>query len=237
MPLYSPEPSAQAVSSLAYTQTTTAVVATTLPLVPQAKSNFVGASKQNSVEYYLSFNPLAIAQVSTLTVTATSPTAADTIVVTFTDGSIAPKTRVLQYTVQAGDSAADVIEILLALINMSPYAFASTVSTTSPFAIVVNSVVPGQAHTIAVTKVGTSLTVSATAIATPASGVVNYGKIFVADLNVSTSTDSDAYFQVGVTLQSFDGAQPVATSSSGVVSFAPQKHAKSIKALRIARGV
>ena len=146
----------------------------------------------------------------------------------------------MQYTVQAGDTLADVIEILLALININPYLYASTASVATPYTIAVNSAIPGQSHTVGVTRVGTSLTVSATTIATVASGVANYGKIFTANLSASvsdvSSTSPDAFFQVGIDLQPFDGAQPTATSSSGLITFAPQKHAKSIKALRAARG-
>jgi hypothetical protein len=240
MPAYSPDAAAQAVSSITYGQTASTSTPTTLPLTSQASVNFVGSNKRNTVDHYLSFNPAAIAQISTFTVAATSPTAGDTVIVTVTDASAAPKTRILTYTVQSGDTLADVIEILLALITLNPYVYASTASVASPYTISVTSVIPGQGHTIAVTETGTSLTISATTIATAASGVVNYGKIFTTDINASVSAVSDsnpdAYFQVGVDLQSFDGAQPTAASSSGLITLAPTKHAKSIKALRAARG-
>lgn len=236
MPSYSPDASAQAVSSITYGQTETTSTSTTLPLTAQASANFVGSNKRNTVDHYLSFNPSAVAQVSTFTVAATAPTAGDTIVVAATDGSGSPKTRQFQYTVQAGDTLADLVEILLALININPYLYASTDSVASPYTITVNSVVPGQAHTIAVTETGTSLTISSTTVATAASGTPNYGKVFTTNINASVSGDADAYFQVGVDFQSFDGAQPVAASSSGVIALSPQKHAKSIKALRAARG-
>lgn len=237
MAVYSPDASAQAVSSITYNQTAATSTPTTLPLTAQASINFAGSNKRNTIDHYISFNPLAVAQVSTFTVAATSPTAGDTVVITVTDGSVAPKTRVLQYTVQSGDTLADVIELILALININPYLYASTASVASPYTISVNSVVPGQAHTIAVIETGTSLTVSATTIETAASGTVNYGKIFTTDINASVSSDVDAYFQVGVTMQSFDGAQPTAASSAGVITLAPTKHALTFKALRAARGV
>lgn len=237
MASYSPDASAQAVSSITYNQTAATSTPTTLPLTAQASINFAGSNKRNTIDHYISFNPAAIAQVSTFTVAATSPTAGDTVIITVTDGSVAPKTRVLQYTIQSGDTLADVVEILLALININPYLYASTASVASPYTITVNSVIPGQAHTIAVTETGTSMTISATTVATAASGVVNYGKIFTTDINASVSSDNDAYFQVGVNMQSFDGAQPTAASSAGVIALAPQKHALTIKALRAARGV
>jgi len=237
MPSYSPEASAQAVSSITYGQTATTSTPTTLPLTAQTSVNFVGSNKRNTVDHYLSFNPSAIAQVSTFTIAATSPTAGDTVIVSATDGSGSPKTRELTYTVQSGDSLADVIEIVLALINLNPYLYASTASVASPYTITVTSVVPGQAHTIAVTETGTSFTISSTTVATAASGVPNYGKIFTTNINAGVSGDADAYFQVSVDFQSFDGAQPTAASASGVVTLAPAKHAKSIKALRAARGV
>lgn len=240
MPAYSPDASAQAVSSISYNQTAVTSTSTTLPLTSQASVNFVGSNKRNTVDHYLSFNPLAIAQVSTFTFACTAPTAGDTVIITVTDGSGAPKTRVLQYTVQTGDTHADIVEILLALININPYLFASTASVASPYTIEVDSVVPGQAHTIAVAETGTSMTISATTIATAASGVVNYGKIFTTNVNASVSsvsdTNPDAYFQVGVDMQSFNGAQPTAASSGGLITLAPQKHALSLKALRAARG-
>lgn len=237
MATYSPDASAQAVSSITYDQTAITSTPTTLPLTAQAGINFVGSNKINKVDHYLSFNPAAIAQVSTLTIAATAPTAGDTVVVTVTDGSVAPKTRVLQYTVQSGDTLADVVEILLALININPYLYASTASVASPYIITTTSAIPGQAHTIAVIETGTSMTISATTVATAASGTVNYGKIFTTNISASLSTDTDARFQVGVDLQSFDGAQPTAASSSGLIVLAPTKHALSLKALRAARGV
>ena len=236
MASYSPDASAQAVSSIAYNQTATTSTPTTLPLTAQASVNFAGSNKRNTIDHYLSFNPSAIAQVSTFTVAASAPTAGDTVIVTATDGSASPKTRVLQYTVQSGDSLADVIEILLSLININPYLYAYTASTATPYTITVDSVIPGQAHTIAVTETGTSLTISSTTVATAASGTANYGKIFTTNINASVSTDTDAYFQVGVDMQSFDGAQPTAASSAGLITLAPQKHALTIKALRAARG-
>lgn len=236
MASYSPDASAQAVSSITYGQTATTSTPTTLPLAAQTSVNFVGSNKRNTVDHYLSFDPNAVAQVSTFTIAATSPTAGDTVDITVTDGSGSPKTRVLQYTVQSGDTIADVVEIVLALININPYFYASTASTSSPYTITTTSVVPGQAHTIAVTETGTSLTISSTTVATAASGTPNYGKIFTTNINASVSGDTDAYFQVAVDFQSFDGAQPTAASSSGVISLSPQKHAKSIKALRAARG-
>lgn len=237
MPSYSPDASAQVVSSITYNQTASTSTPTTLPLTAQASINFAGSNKRNRVDHYISFNPAAIAQVSTFTVAGDPPTAGDTVIITATDGSSSPKTRVLQYTVQSGDSLADVIEILLSLININPYLYASTASVASPYTITVNSVIPGQAHTIAVTETGTSMTISATTVATAASGVVNYGKIFTTDINASVSSDNDAYFQVGVNMQSFDGAQPTAASSAGVIALAPVKHALTLKALRAARGV
>jgi hypothetical protein len=237
MPAYSPDATAQAVSSITYDQTAATVTPTTLPLTAQATVNFVGSTRRNTVEHYLSFNPAAVAQVSTFTFAASSPTAGDTVVVTATDGSAAPKTRVLEYTVQSGDTVADVLEILLALININPYMYASTPSVASPYTILVNSVIPGQAHTIAVTETGTSMTIASTTISTAASGVVNYGKIFTTNINASVSSDTDAFFQVSVDMQSFDGAQPTAATSAGVITLAPQKHALTIKALRAARGV
>jgi hypothetical protein len=237
MPAYSPDASAQAVSSLVYNQTATTSTPTTLPLTTQTSINFAGSAKRNTVDYYLSFNPSAVAQESTFTIAATSPTAGDTITITATDGSASPKTRVLAYTVQAGDTLADLVEIVLALININPYLYASTSSSGTPYTISAKSVIPGQAHTIAVAETGTSLTVGSVTVATAASGTVNYGKIFTANLNAGVSSDTDAYFQLSVDLQSFDGAQPTATSSSGVVSLASQKHALTFKALRAARGV
>lgn len=236
MPAYSPDASAQAVSSLTYSQTATTSTPTVLPLTTQTGINFAGSTKRNTVDYYLSFNPSAVAQESTFTLAATSPTAGDTIQITATDGSVSPKTRVFTYTVQAGDTLADVVEIVLSLINVNPYLYASTESTGTPYTISVKSVIPGQGHTIAVSETGTSLTVSAITVATPASGTVNYGKIFTANLNAGVSTDTDAYFQLSVDLQPFDGAQPTAASSSGVINLASQKHALTFKALRAARG-
>ena len=241
MPAYSPDASAQAVSSITYDQTAATSTPTTLPLTAQTSVNFLGSNKINTVDHYLSFNPAAVAQLSTFTVAATSPTSGDTIVITATDGSVSPKTRVFQYTFQSGDTLADAIEILLALININPYLYASTASVASPYLINVSSVIPGQSHTIAVTETGTSLTISSTTVSTAASGTVNYGKIFttnvVASVSDVTSTNPDAFFQVGMNLQPFDGAQPTAASSAGLVTLAPQKHALTLKALRAARGV
>lgn len=236
MPAYSPDASAQAVSSLTYNQTATTSTPTTLPLTTQASINFAGSTKRNTVDYYLSFNPSAIAQHSTFTIAATSPTAGDTISITTVDGSASPKTRVFGYTVQSGDTLADVVEIVLALININPYLYASTASTTTPYTIDVKSVIPGQAHTVTVTETGTSLTISSTTVSVAASGTANYGKIFTANLNAGVSADTDAFFQLAIDLQSFDGAQPTAAASGGVIAFAPSKHTTSIKALRAARG-
>jgi len=181
-----------------------------------------------------SYSPDAAAQaVSSITYGQTATTLTNTTL----PCSGSPKTRVVQYTVQTGDSIADIIEIVLALININPYLYASTASVASPYTINVTSVIPGQAHTIALTETGTSLTISSTTVPTAASGVPNYGKIFTTNINASVSGDTDAYFQVSVDFQSFDGAQPTAASASGVVNLAPAKHANSIKALRAARGV
>ena len=236
MASYSPDASAQAVSALVYNQTAATSTPTTLPLTTQSSINFAGSAKRNTVDYYLSFNPAAVAQESTFTIAATSPTAGDTISITATDGSVSPKIRVLGYTIQAGDTLADVVEMVLALININPYLYASTASLASPYTVSVKSVIPGQAHTIALTETGTSLTISATTVAIAASGTANYGKIFTANLDAGVSTDADAYFQLSVDLQSFDGAQPTAASSAGVVALASQKHALTFKALRAARG-
>lgn len=236
MPAYSPDASAQAVSALVYNQTAATSTPTTLPLTTQSSINFAGSTKRNTVDYYLSFNPAAVAQRSIFTIAATTPTAGDVVQITATDGSSSPKTRVLMYTVQAGDTLADIVEIVLALININPYLYAETSSSGTPYTITVHSVIPGQAHTIAATETGTSLTIGATTVTVPASGTPNYGKIFTANLDAGVSTDIDAYFQLSVNLQSFDGAQPTATSSAGVVALASQKHALTFKALRAARG-
>jgi hypothetical protein len=238
---YSPDPAAQALSSLTYSQTENVSTPTTLALVAQASANFVGSNKRNTIDHYLSFNPLAIAQVSTFTFTCSAPTAADVLKTVVTDGSASPKTRELDYILQAGDTPADIVEILLAMLNMNPYLSASTESLASPYLITVNSVIPGQAHTVEVTETGTSMTISPTTIATPASGVPNYGKIFTTNITASVSPVStsspDAYFQVNVDMQPFDGAQPVPASTSGIIALAPLKHSRTIKALRAARGV
>lgn len=236
MPAYSPDAAAQAVSSLIYNQTATTSTPTTLPLTSQASINFAGSNKRNTVDYYLSFNPSAVAQHSTFTIAATSPTPGDTISITALDGSASPKTRVFGYTVQSGDTLADVVEIVLALININPYLYASTSSSSTPYTIDVKSVIPGQGHTIGVTETGTSLTISSTTVSVAASGTANYGKIFTANLNAGVSGDTDAFFQLAIDLQSFDGAQPTAAASGGLISFAPSKHTTSIKALRAARG-
>ena len=229
---FAPDPSAQNISSVSYGKEAIVTTPTELSLVAGYVSNYVGASKSSAVDYTLSFNPSAISKKSTFTVAVPTPTAGDTVERLVTDGSADPKTKKYIYSIQAGDTEAEIASGLAAFATTNPFISVSANVTASPAVFTVQGVIPGQNYTLAISKTGVSATLSAITTVNAAVGTANVGKVF--SISVEVSTSDDGHLQFKPTLRSFDGAAiPLLLNT---VNLAHYKHTKSLKELQAARG-
>jgi len=230
---FTSDASGQNASSITYNKTNTAVVATTLPLGAGYFGTYAGAIKRSVVDFFLSFNPASIAKRSTFTLAVPSPVATETVLITLTDGSATPKQKIYTYTIVAGDTAAEIALGIAALANTNPFVVVSANVTASPAIITVEGAIPGQDYTLAISRTGTSVTLSAITTVAAASGAVNRGKVYSVAIDVSVSSDGVLQFQPTIT--SFDGAAvPV---NLGAILLPPYKHANSLAQLQVLRGV
>lgn len=227
-----PDSSAQDASSISYGKDAVVTTTTVLPLVAGYSGNYAGSSKQSVVDYNLSFDPAAVAKKQTFTLSAASPTAADTVTISFTDGSAAPKLKKYIYEIVAGDTEAEIATGLAALASTNPFITVSADTTASPAVITVTVLVPGQTSTLAVAKTGTSVTLGSITTVTAAAGTPAYGKVFSVAIDVSVSPDG--FLQFKPTLKSFDGAASPALLQT--LPLPDYKHQLSLKAIQALRG-
>lgn len=226
-----PDSSTQSVSSVAYIKQSIVSTSTELDIVAGYNSNYIGSSKRSEIDYNLSLDPTAIAKKSTFTLSLGSVTAGDTVEIDFTDGSASPKLKKYVYTIQAGDTEAEIALGLAAFAATNPFIAVSAV-TTSPALITVKSTIPGQDYNLAVSKTGTSVTLSAITTVNASVGSPAIGKIFSITVDITVSTDG--YIQFQPTFNSFDGSASPALLSS--IPLAPNKHQQSLKSLQAAHG-
>ncbi|WP_055074899.1 hypothetical protein [Pseudanabaena sp. 'Roaring Creek'] len=227
-----PDSSTQSVSSVAYIKQSIVSTSTELDIVAGYNSNYIGSSKRSEIDYNLSLDPTAIAKKSTFTLSLGSVTAGDTVEIDFTDGSASPKLKKYVYTIQAGDTEAEIALGLAAFAATNPFIAVSANVTTSPALITVKSAIPGQDYNLAVSKTGTSVTLSAITTVNAAVGSPAIGKIFSITVDITVSTDG--YIQFQPTFNSFDGSASPALLSS--IPLAPTKHQQSLQALQAAHG-
>lgn len=229
---FTPDAPAQNTSSISYGREEVVSTPTELPLVAGYVGNYAGSSKKSTVEYNLSFDPTAIAKKSTFTLAAASPTAADTVTITFTDGSASPKLKKYIYEIQTGDTEAEIASGLAALANTNPFVTVTANTTASPAVITVQGVIPGQDYTLAIAETGTSVTLSSITTVNAAVGTPAFGKIYEISIDVSVSTDK--FIQFKPTLKSYDGAAvPVLLQTLPLPDY---KHQLSLPAIQALRG-
>lgn len=229
---FTPDASAQNSSSISYGKEAIVSTPTELPLVAGYSGNYSGSNKQSVIDYSLSFDPTAIAKKSTFTLTAASPTAADTVTITLTDGSASPKTKKYIYEIQAGDTEAEIATGVAALANTNPFVNVTANTTASPAVITVQGVIPGQDYTLAIAETGTSVTLSSITTVNAAVGTPAFGKIY--SISVDVSVSDDKFIQFKPTLKSYDGAAvPVLLQTLPLPDY---KHQLSLKALQALRG-
>ena len=229
---FAPDAANQDISSISYGKQSNVVTSTALPLIATYKGNYVGASKRSEVFYSLGFNPTAIAKKSTFTLAVAAPTAGDTVSILLTDGTATPKLKKYTYDIQAGDTEDEIALGLAAFANTNPFISVTVNVDVSPVIFTVEGIIPGQDYTLAIAKVGTSPTLSAITVVTPASGTPALGQIFSVYIDISVSADGFLQFQP--TISSFNGAViPLVLSA---IPLAPYKHQLSLAALQLSRG-
>lgn len=149
---------------------------------------------QVKTEWYMTLDPGAVPQVSTVTITAGST--GDDYVISLTSNAV---TKAYRHKQEAGETATAIATFLATLINTNP----AVKATNAAGVITITSLVPGQAFTLANT--GSTTTGNVTIATTTANaGTSLHRKI--GEATVTFSVSSKGYPEVALSGKWFDGA-------------------------------
>jgi hypothetical protein len=227
---------AQQITSTTYNRPQTAAVSTELE--NEIRARIDAATKKGTFEFYSTWNPANVAKKVTIVLTEDTIAANDTVAVEITDADSNVADYI--YTVQTGDTMADIVSGFLAVANVDDDVV-FTSSGSGPYTITAESAVPGRDITLTFSETGGSLTLGSPTTVNANSGTANHGKFGEVDVQLVLQNDDgeDGFFGVKVSVHWYDGDpdSPTELTTSGGIIVGENYHPTGIGAIQTAQGV